>query len=217
MPPRSTAVAPFVGPILPGGTVALLYPQDDRIPRLVSWPVASLGGARDHSGIPYFDQNPASCPFCSRPYQLLSIGAISLLFTCLHLDDDADPVSTNASALEVLERFDSVHRPPLGNVIALKYSRPALPLEAPSKADLFNIPLVPVLPSDVDTIDEMLIDACFQILRVKGDWTPFVSSQEALRAVHEDGSRVWPPFPSSEALAAVVAADAGAGAGAALP
>ncbi|KAJ7060739.1 hypothetical protein C8F01DRAFT_1253225 [Mycena amicta] len=208
--PRSTPMAPFVGPILPGGSVALLYPQDDSIPRLVSWPVDTLRGAKD-SGIPYFDQNPASCPFCSRPYQVLSIGAITLLFTCLHLDDDTDPVSLNASVGEVLRRYDSVHRPPLGNVVALKYSRPALPLDAPSKADLFEIPFVPVLPSDVDAIDEMLIDACFQIFRVKKDWTPFVPSQEAIAVVHEDGSPVWPPFPSAEALRAVVSAQGAGG------
>ncbi|KAJ7055669.1 hypothetical protein C8F01DRAFT_1087960 [Mycena amicta] len=202
--PHSTPIAPFIGPIVPEGTVALLYPQDDSLPRLVSWPIATLEAAKD-TPIPYFDQNPAACPFCSRPYEVLSIGPITLLFTCLHLDDDADPVSTNASVVQLLNRLDSVHRPPLGNVIALKYSRPALPLEEPSKDDLFSIPFVPVLPTDVEAIDEMIVFACFQILRVRGDWTPFVPFEDALRTVYEDGSRVWPPFPSADALAAAVA------------
>ncbi|KAJ7056032.1 hypothetical protein C8F01DRAFT_1257849 [Mycena amicta] len=206
VPPRSTPIAPFVGPILPQGTIALLYPQDDSVPRLVSFPARTLeAAAQCVPSLPYFDQNPVSCPFCSRPYQELSVGPISLLFTCLHLDDDADLVSVNTSLVKVFDRYDSAHRPPLGNVLAFKYERP--PTAAPTKEDLFAIPFVPVLPSDVDAIDEMVIDTCFRILRQRGDWTLFVPFQEAQGLGNPDGSRIWPPFPSAEELAAVVRAE----------
>ncbi|KAJ7059926.1 hypothetical protein C8F01DRAFT_1254017 [Mycena amicta] len=201
--PRTTPVHPFTGPILPGGTIALLYPQDDPSPRFVSWPVDTLARAAQMEPLPHFDYNPAACTFCSRPYEVLSVGPITLLFTCLHFDDDADPVSRNASIMDVLARHDSIHDPPLGNVIALKHARPASQdpeTGRPSVEDLRAIPLVEPKPADLQAIDEMVVAACFALRHLKKDWTYFVPALIAETTFNEDGSRLYPPIPSGEAL-----------------
>ncbi|KAJ7060162.1 hypothetical protein C8F01DRAFT_1144195, partial [Mycena amicta] len=206
---RSAENEPFVGPTVPGGTTALLYPQDDSHPRLVSWPVDTLAQAAGTEGsLPYFDYNPVACEFCTRPYELLSIGPITLLFTCLHLDNDADPVSCNKSVIDLLDRHDSVHDPPLGNVIALKHAtapRQDPTTGGPDRADLHTIRLVQIQPGDVDAIDEMVVvfvlsflfvkpmliicgSACFALRHIKQDWTYFVPSSIAETTFNADGS-----------------------------
>ncbi|KAJ7053093.1 hypothetical protein C8F01DRAFT_1331353 [Mycena amicta] len=194
--PRTTALQPFVSPTVPGGTTALLYPQDDSHARLVSWPVDTLAQAAGTEGsLPYFDYNPVACEFCTRPYELLSIGPVTLLFTCLHLDDDADPVSCNKSVIDLLDRHDSVHDPPLGNVIALKHAtapRKDPTTGGPDRADLHTIRLVQIQPGDVDAIDEMVVAACFALRHIKQDWTYFVPSSIAETTFNADGSRHYP-------------------------
>nr|GAT44688.1 predicted protein [Mycena chlorophos] len=103
--------------------------------------------------------------------------------------------------------MDSPHRPPLGNVVAVKHARPAIwdpRTKKPNKKDLFTIPLVPMVPEDVSAVNEMVRDACFALWHVVRDWTYFVPSITAMTTFYEDGGRVYPPIPSAEQLEAIV-------------
>nr|GAT59383.1 predicted protein [Mycena chlorophos] len=213
-----TAIAPFIGPIVPRGTVALLYGQESEIPRLVSWPVDTLQRAyrlvyrhdappptrrRRHPSrqgfkpraLPYFDQNPVACPWCKRPHELLSIGAITLLFTCLHLDDDADPVVVNKSISNILDDMDSPARQCGGRQACPPPNLGPCREEAQQSRPLFHS-LGMSLPS--------MNCSCFALWHVVRDWTYFVPSLTALTTFYPDGERVYPPIPSPADLEVVV-------------
>ncbi|KAJ7059173.1 hypothetical protein C8F01DRAFT_1085017 [Mycena amicta] len=96
----SPAVPPYMGPIRPGHTVALIF-ETSGTARLFAFPFTSLAEAEAAEDLLAFYNHPLQCADCRRPFKRTPSACFTYIFTCPHWPDDApDSESAPNRAIE---------------------------------------------------------------------------------------------------------------------
>ncbi|KAJ7054916.1 hypothetical protein C8F01DRAFT_1342508 [Mycena amicta] len=192
----SPAVPPYVGPIRPGHTVALIF-ETSGTARLFAFPFTSLAEAEAAEDLLDFYNHPLQCADCRRPFKRTPSACFTYIFTCPHWPDDApDSESAPNRAIEASASPFSpepVH-PPLGNVLVVKQAASDIAEDQPiPRAEAMELPLTDVTVSDLADINRYLVEFLPAMWTVDVDgWRYFVRDDVADNVRTPEGRRVFP-------------------------
>ncbi|KAJ7050753.1 hypothetical protein C8F01DRAFT_1263639 [Mycena amicta] len=190
-----TPVLPYMGPIRPGHTVALIFEQSGTT-RLFAFPFTTLADAAAADQLLDFYNHPLQCGDCRRPFKRTTTGCLTFIFTCPHWPDDTPDSESNRAVAAVIpsissQRMDS----PLGNVLVVKQAAlaPSLPDDQPvPRAQVMALPLVDVTLADLPDIRRYLVEFLPAMWTVDEDgWRYFIQDEAAEGVRAPNGERIF--------------------------
>ncbi|KAJ7059374.1 hypothetical protein C8F01DRAFT_1370878 [Mycena amicta] len=192
----ASTVSPYIGPIRPGHTVALMF-EESGTARLFAFPFTSLADAEAAEQLLDFYNHPLQCADCRRPFKRTASTCFTYIFTCPHWPDDT-PGSDSAPnrAVEAIASPFSPEPicPPLGNVLVVKQAASDIAEDQPMpRAEAMALPLTDVSRGDFADISRYLVEFLPAMWTVDVDgWRYFVRDEVTDSVRMPEGRRVFP-------------------------